>query len=196
MKTMRAIRSYAELEAYLKTADALYLLLYKKGSSTSDCAYTNILSAAKETDDITLLCADVKTVRDIHERYGIISVPNLLEFEKGEMKNIIKGCNDNKYYKNIFDHLAFQSGSANTDKPVKRVTVYFTPTCSWCTTLKNHLKQHNIKYTDIDVSRNQKAAEELVRRSGQRGVPQTEINGRIIVGFDKARLNQLLEIKE
>ncbi len=196
MKTIKEIHSYTELQNYLKTTDTLYLLLYRKGSENSDCAYENIHTAVQKTDTITLLYANVNTVLDIHAQYGITSVPNLIEFENGKLKNIIKGCNDNKQYKNIFDHLAFQSESANADKSAKRVTVYSTPACSWCTTLKNHLKQHNIKYTDIDVSRDQKAAEELVRRSGQRGVPQTEINGRIIVGFDKVRLNQMLEIKE
>ncbi|MCK5817597.1 MAG: hypothetical protein KAH15_06290, partial [Candidatus Marinimicrobia bacterium] len=65
----------------------------------------------------------------------------------------------------------------------------------WCTTLKNYFKDHNIPFRDVDVSRDMKAAETMVKRSGQRGVPQTDINGQMIVGFDKTRINQLLDIK-
>jgi glutaredoxin-like YruB-family protein len=77
---------------------------------------------------------------------------------------------------------------------LKRVTVYSTPTCSWCNTLKAWLQKNNIRYSDVDVSRDQNAAEALVRRTGQQGVPQTDINGQIVVGFNQQRLKELLEI--
>jgi glutaredoxin-like YruB-family protein len=72
--------------------------------------------------------------------------------------------------------------------------VYSTPTCSWCNTLKTWLRKNNIPFTDVDVSRDQRAAEELTRRTGQQGVPQTEINGQIVVGFNQPRLKELLEL--
>ncbi|MEA2078017.1 MAG: thioredoxin family protein [Candidatus Marinimicrobia bacterium] len=193
---MKAIRSLNELETQLKMSETVYLLLYKKGMETSDCAYTNIRDAAEKAKEITLLCVDVSEVRDIHPNYGITTVPNLLIFEKGSLKNIIKGCNENGHYSNIFDHVSISKSIAATEgKPAKRVTVYSTPTCSWCTTLKNYLKEHNISFRDVDVSRDMQAAEDMVKRSGQRGVPQTDISGQMIVGFDKARINQLLDIK-
>jgi len=196
MKTMKAIRSLGELEAQLKNPGTVYLLLYKKGADVSDCAYTNIRDAADKAKEITLLCADVSEVRDIHGNYGITTVPNLLIFEEGKLKNIIKGCNENGHYSNIFEHVTVaKTSAASDDKPAKRVTVYSTPSCSWCTTLKNHLKDHQISFRDVDVSRDMQAAENMVKRSGQRGVPQTDINGQMIVGFDKVRINQLLDIK-
>ncbi|HIE15791.1 MAG TPA: NrdH-redoxin, partial [Bacteroidales bacterium] len=85
--------------------------------------------------------------------------------------------------------------TAKDDKPQKRVTVYSTPSCSWCNTLKTHLRKHRIRFTDIDVSQDQAAAEAMVRRSGQQGVPQTDIEGEIIIGFDKNRINTLLGIQ-
>ncbi|RKY55572.1 MAG: NrdH-redoxin [Candidatus Neomarinimicrobiota bacterium] len=196
MKTLKAIRSLSELETQLKASETVYLLLYKKGTEASDCAYTNIRNAAEKVSAITLLCADVSDVRDIHPQYGIESVPNLLIFENGDLKNIVKGCNENAHYSNIFEHVNISKGTSEENKkPQKRVTVYSTPSCSWCATLKNYLKEHNIFFRDVDVSRDMKAAEDIVKRSGQRGVPQTDINGQMIVGFDKARINQLLEIK-
>ena len=56
------------------------------------------------------------------------------------------------------------------------------------------MRKNAIRFTDIDVSRDQAQAEELVRRSGQQGVPQTDIDGEFIVGFDKNRINKLLGI--
>ena len=61
--------------------------------------------------------------------------------------------------------------------------------------LNLYLKQHKVRYTDIDVSCDQRTADELVKRSGQMGVPQTDINGEIVVGFNKARINELLGIQ-
>jgi glutaredoxin-like YruB-family protein len=195
MRTLKAIGSQADLDNELKKPGTLYLLLYKKGTEASDCAYANIRDAAEKSDEITLLCADVNEVRDIHGNYGISTVPNLLVFENGSLKNIIKGCNENGHYSNIFEHVSISKTGGNDEVPKKRVTVYSTPSCPWCTTLKNYLKEKNIAFRDVDVSRDMKAAEDLVKRSGQRGVPQTDINGQIIVGFDKPRLNQMLDIK-
>lgn len=196
MKTLKAIRSNAELQTELNASETVYLLLYKKGTDASNCAYANIREAAEKVKEITLLCADVSEVRDIHSDYGIDTVPNLLIFEKGSLKNVIKGCNENGHYSNIFEHVSIsKSPQGHDEKPQKRVTVYSTPSCRWCTTLKNYLKEKSISFRDVDVSRDMKAAEDLVRRSGQRGVPQTDINGKIIVGFDKPKINQLLDIK-
>jgi glutaredoxin-like YruB-family protein len=109
--------------------------------------------------------------------------------------NVVKGCNEPGFYKSLFENAVYKAKMAeNADKPQKRVTVYSTPTCSWCTTLKTHLKKHGIRYTDIDVSKDQTAAAEMQRRSGQLGVPQTDIGGTMIVGFDKSRINNLLGI--
>ena len=76
-----------------------------------------------------------------------------------------------------------------------RVIVFTTPTCSWCRTVKQHLKKHNIRFKEIDVTKDSHAARDMVRRTGQQGVPVTLINNRPIVGFDKEKINRLLNIK-
>jgi glutaredoxin-like YruB-family protein len=119
-----------------------------------------------------------------------------MEFnEAKELKNVIKGCQSPDFYKNLIEESLFRAEMKAEGKPQKRVTVYSTPTCSWCNTLKTHLRKHRIMYTDIDVSQNQEAAKAMVAKSGQQGVPQTDINGEMIIGFDKKRINELLEIK-
>ena len=73
------------------------------------------------------------------------------------------------------------------------VKVYSTPTCPWCNVLKNFLKEKNIEFEDIDVSKDHEKAREMIKKSGQMGVPQIEINGKIIVGFDKAAIEKELK---
>ena len=75
---------------------------------------------------------------------------------------------------------------------MKNVRVYSTPTCPWCIRTKQFLKDNNIAFEDIDVSSNQQAAEEIIQKSGQMGVPVLDIDGQVIVGFDKERIKQAL----
>lgn len=191
---MKQISNINELKPVLKSNDKGWLLLYKKGSAQSDCAFINFEKAADMKRDEVLCYADVNEVRNIHPEYKITSVPSLLYFEKGVLKNVIKGCYTAEQLKAIFDKSVFTANGLNEEKPRKNVTVYTTPTCSWCTTVKRHLQENGIRYREVNVAADQKAAEEMVRKSGQQGVPQTEINGQIIVGFDKTRINSLLGI--
>ena len=64
------------------------------------------------------------------------------------------------------------------------VKVYSTPTCPWCMKLKAWMKEKSIEFENIDVSADQEAAQKMIEKSGQMGVPQTEINGKMIVGFN------------
>ena len=61
--------------------------------------------------------------------------------------------------------------------------------------MKNYLRKHGIRYSEIDVASDQNAAQNMVSKSGQQGVPQTEVNGEMVIGFDQAKLNRLLEIQ-
>jgi glutaredoxin 3 len=72
------------------------------------------------------------------------------------------------------------------------VTVYSTPTCSWCVTAKDHLRTHGIAFEDVDVAADMERAREMVEKSGQYGVPVIDIDGEIIVGFDRTRIDSLL----
>lgn len=74
------------------------------------------------------------------------------------------------------------------------IKVYSTPTCPWCTVTKDYLKSKNFAFEDLDVSRNREAAMEMIKKSGQRGVPVIDINGKIIIGFDQATIDTLLKV--
>jgi len=77
----------------------------------------------------------------------------------------------------------------------KNVKVYSTPTCSWCIRLKKFLKENNIEFEDIDVGSDRERADEMVKISGQMGVPVLDIEGEIIVGFDRELIKQSLGLQ-
>ena len=72
------------------------------------------------------------------------------------------------------------------------ILIYSTPTCPWCHKVKDYLKSKNIAFTDYNVAEDQTKAEEAIHKSGQMGVPVIDINGIIILGFDKTKIDQTL----
>lgn len=77
-----------------------------------------------------------------------------------------------------------------------KVIVFSTPTCSHCNNLKRYFKEKNIRFKDIDVSKDSTAAKDMQNRTnGNTGVPVVLINNRPIIGFDKNKINTLLNIK-
>lgn len=72
------------------------------------------------------------------------------------------------------------------------VTVYSTPTCPYCTQAKEYLKDKGVQFTDHNVATDLEARNEMVQKSGQLGVPVIDVNGEVVVGFNRARLEQLL----
>jgi len=72
------------------------------------------------------------------------------------------------------------------------VIVYTTPTCPYCDMAKQYLDQKGVKYESIDVSTDSARAQEMIDKSGQMGVPVLDINGKVIVGFDKGAIDAAL----
>ncbi|MBI4739787.1 glutaredoxin family protein [Candidatus Woesearchaeota archaeon] len=90
--------------------------------------------------------------------------------------------------------LADKSPAEKTSK-YPLVKVYSTPTCPYCHMAKEYLKSNNVPFEDINVAANEKAADEMQKKTGQLGVPVIEIGNTIIVGFDKAAINEALKLK-
>lgn len=80
-------------------------------------------------------------------------------------------------------------------KSTPRIIIFSTPSCPWCNRVKRYLKEKGFRYRDVDVSRDQQAARDVVRKTGQMGVPVVLINNRPIIGFNKAEIDRLLKIK-
>ncbi len=74
-----------------------------------------------------------------------------------------------------------------------KVRVYSTPECPYCKMVKEFLKRKGVEFEDIDISYDEEAVKELFQKSGRFDVPQIEINGKMIMGFDKKALEKELE---
>lgn len=74
----------------------------------------------------------------------------------------------------------------------KKVTVYSTPSCPFCMMTKEFLKEKNVEFEDIDVSTDQIKVQEMIKKSGQMAVPVIDVDGEIIVGFDKEKIRRAL----
>ena len=72
------------------------------------------------------------------------------------------------------------------------ITIYSTPTCPYCNMVKQFLKEKDIAFTDYNVADDQDKAKEMLEKSGQSGVPVIDIDGKIIVGFDKPAISEAL----
>jgi glutaredoxin-like YruB-family protein len=77
----------------------------------------------------------------------------------------------------------------------KKVRVYSTPTCPFCIRAKQFLRENNVMFTEIDVSKDEGKAEEMIEKSGQMGVPVIDVDGQIIVGFDKEKIKSALGLQ-
>jgi len=76
------------------------------------------------------------------------------------------------------------------------VKVYSTATCPWCTKVKDYLKSKGVEFENVDVSANREAAMEMVKKTQQMGVPVTEIGGEFVIGYDTAKIDELLSKAE
>ncbi len=72
------------------------------------------------------------------------------------------------------------------------VTIYTTPTCGYCRVAKDFFRTQHIPFTEYNVASDQRRADEMVRKSGQMGVPVIDINGKIIVGFNQSDIERAL----
>ena len=75
------------------------------------------------------------------------------------------------------------------------IKIYSTPTCVYCNSLKDYLSKNKIQYQESDVTKDEKELEKMVAISGQMGVPVVDIDGNIVIGFDKEKIDELLKIK-
>lgn len=81
-----------------------------------------------------------------------------------------------------------------TNQQTSDVTIYSTPACGYCKKAKAFFADNDVEYTEHDVSDNKEKREEMVQKSGQMGVPVIIVNDEIIVGFDKDKLTQVLNL--
>jgi glutaredoxin-like YruB-family protein len=75
------------------------------------------------------------------------------------------------------------------------IIVFSSPNCGWCRKVKSYLREKGFRFKDVDISKDPKAAQDVVRKTGQMGVPVTVINNKPIIGFNKGELDRVLQIR-
>ncbi|MEX2090878.1 MAG: glutaredoxin domain-containing protein [Candidatus Paceibacterota bacterium] len=75
-----------------------------------------------------------------------------------------------------------------------KVTIYTTSYCAYCKMAKEYFKSKNVEYTEYDVMSDVSKRDEMVKKSGQLGVPVIDINGKIVIGFDRPKINEYLNL--
>ena len=75
---------------------------------------------------------------------------------------------------------------------MSKVVLFSTSTCSWCRRAKRYFRENRIPFKEVNVERDQEAAKDIIRKTGQTGVPVIKIGSQWIVGFDKQRIDATL----
>lgn len=89
---------------------------------------------------------------------------------------------------------AMLSDMGEKTKGEPQVEVYSTPTCPYCVMAKQYFDSKGIKYKDFNVAEDMQAAQKMISSTGQQGVPQININGKWIIGFNKPSIDDMLNL--
>jgi len=136
---------------------------------------------------------DVTKLVGVAKEFGVDAVPTVLQVQRGKVMQKLVGEHGKDFYEQaLFAPKAEEAKPAAQPKPAHRVTVYTTDTCPWCVRVKAYLTEQKVPYREINVARDQRAAKRMVAKSGQMGVPQLDIDGKAVVGFDKKKIDSLL----
>jgi len=181
------------LEQIQKKHNNFYMLLfYADFSVAAERALSELEEFSQENKDMPVYGIDVEKVKGVHKQFGVKNVPTVIAVKQGKVSMRIEGAESAQLYSRILS----ETDSLPTKKRKKstshRVIVYSGPGCPACGAVKSYLRKRGVHFREIDISRDSRAADRLVRRSGQMAVPQIDINGHLIVGFNQAKIDRLL----
>lgn len=191
---LERVSSEQQLLGALSTEREVLVGFFGEFSQASQRAQPAFEKYCAEHDDRDAYLVDVGAVSGLHQRFGVTQVPTVLRLRGETVLTKLLGPQTAEGYGALLDG-GGSAPRAGTEGPRHQVRVYVTDTCPWCTRVKSYLRQHRVPFTEINVSRDESAAREMVRRSGQQGVPQVDIDGRMIVGFDKKSIDNMLGLE-
>jgi len=169
----------------------LILMFHADFSSNSRRALVEIETFSKENEKIPVYVIDVRKIKGVHERFEVKNVPTVLALRDGKVTQRVEGVENARFYARIFCGMASAHKEGENGK-AHRVVVYSGPGCPACGRAKAYLRRRGISFRTVDIAQDQRAAERLVRRSGQMAVPQIDIDGHLVVGFDQAKIDRFL----
>ena len=171
----------------------LVLAFYGVFSSAAKRALDELEQFAEDNEKIPVYVIDVGKIKGAHKQFGVKNVPTVLALEKGKVSRRIEGVESARFYTRIFCGGDSSPHKSDKKRVSHRVVVYSGPGCPACGTAKAYLRKRGVNFRTIDIASDQRAAEKLVKRSGQMAVPQIDIDGHLVVGFDQAKIDRLLK---
>ena len=173
-----------------KHKEFLVMFFYADFSSPAKRALSELEEFGKENKDVPIVAIDVVKVKGIHKNFKVSNVPTFLTIKKGKVFWRVEGVESAQLYDRLLSDMPSRRGKKGGKS--HRVVVYSGAGCPACGTAKAYLRSRGVNFREIDVSRDRHAAERLMQRSGQMAVPQIDIDGHLIVGFDKTRIDRLI----
>ncbi len=195
--SLQSITSAEALKASISSStEPVVIGFFGDFSAASTKAKPEFESFAGDHKDHKVLYVDVATAKGAHKPYGVANVPTVVLVQGEKVLRKVQGPQTAAFYARALFPTGVSTTSATGEKKKrqKRVIVYVSDSCVWCTRVKNYLRKRQITFSEINVSRDPSAAQALRAKTGQQGVPQLDIEGTYIVGFDKTRIDQLLEL--
>jgi len=170
----------------------LVLAFYGEFSESSKRALSELEKFSADNEKTEVCVVDVARVKGLHKKFGVDKVPTVLILQQGKITHRIGGVQSARFYERIAS--GAQPARRKKDGAVtpRRVVVYSGPGCPACAGVKSYLRRRGVPFREIDIGKDRRAAEKLMKRSGQMAVPQVDINGRLVVGFDRSKLDRLL----
>ncbi len=198
---MERVQSGEEFDELLeKTKGRLVIGFFGDFSAASRQALPQFEKFCRQNPKRAALLVDVGRVKGLHRRFGVDKVPTVLLLDKGKTVDKIVGPQSAEYYARALDGGTVpptrNQRRAGADKQRRHnVVLYVGASCPWCAKARTYLRQNQVPFREIDVSRDPAQATRLVSSSGHQGVPQLNIDGHWVIGFDLARINSLLGLR-
>lgn len=189
------VNSYKQLESETNHFEGpLILGFFGDFSQTANDTMPEFKAFCEKHPQLPAYLVDVGRVKDVHGHFQVTQVPAVVLVKNGRVMSRVVGSATAAAYEAAFlsGKSAAAAGREESRKPAHSVTVYTTQSCPWCVRVKNYLRQMNVPFKEVDVGRDHAAAMDLVRRTGQTGVPQLNIDGHYVIGFDKPKIDRLL----
>jgi glutaredoxin-like YruB-family protein len=194
MAMINWIENHQHLAEVQETSkEFLVLLFYGNFSTASQRALAELEQFSSEDGRVPVYALDVEKVKGAHKQFDVKTVPTVVALRSGEVAHRLEGVESAQFYARLFSG-ARPSAYKTSGKraPAHRVIVYSGPGCPACGAAKAYLRRQGVSFRDIDIARDQQAAQSVVRRSGQMAVPQIDIDGHLIVGFDQTKIDRML----
>lgn len=174
-------------------ASFLAVVFYSDTSEKSKDALSILSEIGKQKPETAICSVNVSRVRSIHQEFNVTSVPSIITLKNGIPAKRIEGLQSRATYEMLLGK-APRKRPDGTEAPPLRVTVYSSPTCPPCGVVKAYLRKKSVPFRVVDITRDEHAAQEIMNRTGSTAVPQTDVNGTVVIGADMARLDELLRV--